>query len=84
MKTQRRKMGREEKRRKMMDRWKVVERRVDSPAPNAWEQRGSMPSEKPERTEYPVMFAKAMEREPAASGRSPREPRKSMEIMERE
>lgn len=30
------------------------------------------------------MLAKAMAREPAARGRSPREPKKSMEMMERE
>lgn len=54
------------------------------PAPKAWPQMGSMPMERPERMEYPVMFAKPMASEPPARESSPRWPRKSMEIMERE
>ena len=53
-------------------------------APKAWPQMGSMPMARPERTEYPVMLAKPMAKEPPARASSPRWPRKSMEITERE
>jgi hypothetical protein len=52
-------------------------------APYAWPQMGSIPIANPARTEYPVMFAKPMERDPLASSSSPRWPRNNMDIMAR-
>ncbi|KAJ0558879.1 hypothetical protein HanIR_Chr07g0341221 [Helianthus annuus] len=59
-------------------------RRVCLFAPKACPQMGSIPIANPDKTEYPVMLANPMANEPPASASSPRWPKKSMEIIERE
>lgn len=51
MLSQRKAMGMEESSRKRMDLCRVSESSFGRPAPKAWEQSGSMPRAKPERTE---------------------------------
>lgn len=51
MLSQRSEMGKEHSMRKRIQRWRVKERSLGLFAPKACEQRGSMPRERPERTE---------------------------------
>ncbi|KAH0456855.1 hypothetical protein IEQ34_014762 [Dendrobium chrysotoxum] len=84
MESQRKEMGMEAERRRMTVRRRASTRRCGRPAPCDWAQMGSMPAASPDKTEYPVMLAKPIAREPPARGRLPRRPRKNMDIMERE
>ncbi|KAJ0481495.1 hypothetical protein HanRHA438_Chr13g0601601 [Helianthus annuus] len=77
-------MGNEVKSRRRMALCKHRPRPLCFPAPNAWAQMGSIPMARPERMEYPVMLAKPTASDPPARDNSPRCPRKSMEIIDRE
>lgn len=51
-------------------------------APNACEHIGSIPSDSPANTEYPVMFAIAIAIDPAANSTSPSSPRNSIDTID--
>jgi len=81
--SQRKVMGTQAQRRTMSMRCNASPIRCHLLAPYACPQMGSIPIASPERTEYPVMFAKPMESEPPASSSSPRLPRNNMDIIAR-
>lgn len=71
-------------RRKRIILCKVRPRSLNLLEPKAWAQMGSIPMARPDRTEYPVMFANPKARDPPAKARSPNRPRKSIETIDRE
>ena len=85
MLSQRIETGIEQRRSKSVVLCKARPKSLNLLAPKAWTQMGSMPMERPERREYPVMLAKPRASEPPERAeRSLRRPRKSIEIIERE